>query len=67
MYLQRTLKNCLHHYTSLLHGHRVLNLPDLSCAHGTVDIDVSQETLSKRAKYLGKIMEHFLKCWKSEY
>ena len=51
----------------LLVGHRVLSLPDSSCAHGTVEIDVSQETLSKRAKYLGKIMEHFWKRWKSEY
>ena len=43
----------------LLVGHRLLSLPDPSHACGEYTIDVSQETLSKRERYLGKIMEHF--------
>ena len=41
--------------------HRVLGL------HGMDDIEVLQETFSKMAKYLGKIMEHLWKHGKSEY
>ena len=55
----------------LLIGHRVLNLPDtvVTCSEGDVneDIDVSQESSSKRARHLSVIMEHFWKRWKTEY
>ena len=51
----------------LLVGHRVLSLPDPSRTCGEDSIDVSQETLSKRAKHFGKIMEHFWKRWRAEY
>ena len=55
----------------LLIGHRVLNLPDtvVTCSEGDIDedIDVSQESLSKRARHLSVIMEHFWKRWKTEY
>ena len=51
----------------LLVGHRLLSLPDPSHACGEDTIDVSQETLSKRERYLGKIMEHFWKRWRTEY
>jgi len=51
----------------LLVGHRVLSLPDPSRTCGEDSIDVSQETLSKRAKHLGKIMEQFWKWWRAEY
>ena len=49
----------------LLIGHRVLNLPDtaVTCSEGDVDedIDVSQKSLSKRARHLSVIMEYFWK------
>ena len=51
--------------------HRVLNLPDTVVTYGggdhDEDIDVSQESLSKRARHLSVIMERFWKQWKTGY
>ena len=49
----------------LLIGHRVINLLDTVVTYGggdsDEDIDVSQESLSKRVRHLSVIMEHFWK------
>jgi len=53
----------------LLIGHRALSLPNptLTGRGTTDDLDESQESLSRRAKHLCKVMEHFWKRWRTEY
>ena len=55
----------------LLIGHRVLNLLGtmMACSEDDTgeDVNVSQESLSKRARHLSAIMGHFWKRWRREY
>lgn len=52
----------------LLHGRRLLNLPDVNKSDEiNLDIDVSEADLSKRMKHLSTLMNHFWKRWRNEY
>ena len=48
----------------LLIGWRLLSLPHVS---EEKPLEISQEALSKRVRYLDRIMAHFWKRWRSEY
>lgn len=49
----------------LLTGRRLLSLPD--CQVSDNDLDVSPELLTKRMRFLNKIVDNFWCCWKKEY
>jgi len=52
----------------LLHGRRLLNLPDANMkANLNFDTDVSTSDLSKRMKHLSCLMNHFWLRWRNEY
>ena len=49
---------------ALLHGRRILSLPEV--ADATVQ-DLNRKSMTRRAKYLSKPLVHFLQRWKKEY
>ena len=53
----------------LLHGRRLLNLPDSSYTEDLSDPDfeLSSTDLSKRMSHLSNVMNHFWYKWKNEY
>jgi len=52
----------------LIMGRRVLNLPDSILYHDEdEDFTVSQDVLTKRMKYLSRVLSHFWRRWRNEY
>jgi len=52
----------------LVMGRRVLNLPNsVLCYDKDEDFTVSQDVLTKRMKYLSRILSHFWRRWRDEY
>ena len=53
----------------LLCGHRIQSLPDHSSSEEETpyEVSISHRDLTKRMKYLGKILSDFWKRWRSEY
>ncbi len=49
-------------------GRRVLSLPDaIPSEHEEDDVEISQNYLTRRVKYMNRTLDHFWKRWQAEY